>query len=52
MLPHKRYKNGLKRGYYTYKLHAYRARKNHTINVLKRVKYTNINRIKFVESHC
>ena len=25
MLPHKRYNDGFKRGYYTYKLHAYRA---------------------------
>lgn len=51
MLPHKRYKDGFKLGYYTYKLHAYRARKNHTLNVLKSVKYTNINHIKIVKSH-
>ena len=51
MLPHKRYKDGLKRGYYTYKLHAYRAIKKHTLNVLKSVKYTKINHIKFVKSH-
>lgn len=51
MLPHKRYDDGLNRGYYTYKLHAYRARKNHTLNVLKSVKNTNINHIKIVKSH-
>jgi len=49
MLPHKRYNDGFKRGYYTYKLHAYRARKKHKLNVLKSVKYTKVNHIKIVK---